>query len=239
MEWSGIIEPTCSEWVSPIVVVPKRNGELQLCVDYRRLNSVSQLDSYLMPRIDELIDRVGKANFITTLDLTTGHWQIPMADKDKCKTAFVTPFGSFQFTVMPFGLSGAPASFQRLMDRLLQGCEDYAVAYIDDFAIFSSDWQDHLKQLQEVLMRIEKAGLTVKLSKSKFAKRSCEYLGYIVGGGVVKPILSKVEAISSFPKPDTKTAVSISRSCRVLQTIHSRFHFSGSTANRLNKEIGS
>eukprot|EP00731_Ephydatia_muelleri_P004053 Em0002g229a len=207
MERSGIIEPTCSEWASPIVVVPKRNGELRLCVDYRRLNSVSQVDSYLMPRIDELIDRVGKANFITTLDLTTGYWQIPMADKDKCKTAFVTPFGSFQFTVMPFGLSGAPASFQRLMDRLLQGCEDYAVAYIDDFAIFSSDWQDHLKQLQEVLMRIEKAGLTVKLSKSKFAKRSCEYLGYIVGGGVVKPILSKVEAISSFPKPDTKTAV--------------------------------
>ena len=207
MERSGIIEPTCSEWASPIVVVPKRNGELRLCVDYRRLNSVSQVDSYLMPRIDELIDRVGKANFITTLDLTTGYWQIPMADKDKCKTAFVTPFGSFQFTVMPFGLSGAPASFQRLMDRLLQGCEDYAVAYIDDFAIFSSDWQDHLKQLQEVLMRIEKAGLTVKLSKSKFAKRSCEYLGYIVEGGVVKPILSKVEAISSFPKPDTKTAV--------------------------------
>ena len=206
MERSGIIEPTCSEWASPIVVVPKRNGELRLCVDYRRLNSVSQVDSYLMPRIDELIDRVGKANFITTLDLTTGYWQIPMADKDKCKTAFVTPFGSFQFTVMPFGLSGAPASFQRLMDRLLQGCEDYAVAYIDDFAIFSSDWQDHLKQLQEVLMRIERAGLTVKLSKSKFAKRSCEYLGYI-GGGVVKPILSKVEAISSFPKPDTKTAV--------------------------------
>ena len=89
-------------------------------------------------------------------------------------------------------------------------------------------------------MRIEKAGLTVKLSKSKFAKRSCEYLGYIVGGGVVKPILSKVKAISSFPKAGHQdSGQSISRSCRVLQTIHSRFRFSGSTANRLNKEIGS
>ena len=113
MERSGIIEPSCSEWVSPIVVVPKRNGELRLCVDYRRLNSVSLTGRFIFDasHIDELIDRVGKANFITTLDLTTGYWQIPMADKDKCKTAFVAPFGSFQFTVMPFGLSGAPASF--------------------------------------------------------------------------------------------------------------------------------
>ena len=91
---------------------------------------------------------------------------------------------------MPFGLSGAQATFQRLMDRLLQGCEDFAVAYMDDFAIFSNEWKDHLKHLQEVLTRLEHAGLTVKLSKNKFAKQSCEYLGHTIGNGVIKPIFS-------------------------------------------------
>ena len=109
---------------------------------------------------------------------------------------------------MPFGYSGAPATFQRLMDRLLRGCEDFAVAYIDDFAIFGDEWKDHINHLQEVLTRLENAGLTVKLSKSTFAMQSCEYLGHSIGNGVIEPIFNKIEAVRSFPTPDTKTAVS-------------------------------
>ena len=90
-----------------------------------------------MPRIDELIDRLGQANFICTMDLNRGNWQVPMAEEAKAKTAFVTPFGLFQFNVMPFGLQGAPATFQRLMDRVIQGMQDYAAAYLDDLIIFS------------------------------------------------------------------------------------------------------
>ena len=102
---------------------------------------------------------------------------------------------------MPFfWLSGAPASFQRLMDRSLQGCEEFAAAYIDDFVIFSCKWKEHLVHLQTVLTRLQSAGLTVKLNKSKFAYTSCEYLGHIVGNGVIKPVLA-------FPRPETKTAV--------------------------------
>ena len=110
MERGGIIEPTCSEWALPIVVDIKRDGELILCVDYRRLNSVTRVDAYLMPR--ELIEGLGKASLISTVDLTSVYWQIPVVEKDRCKTAIATPFGAFQFTVMLFGLSGAPASFQ-------------------------------------------------------------------------------------------------------------------------------
>ena len=97
------------------------NGSLRLCVDFRRLNSVSKADAYPMPRVDELIDRLGKAKYLSVIDLTRGYWQIPLVKTAQEKTAFSTPFGLFQFTVMPFGLRGAPATFQRLMDQLIRG----------------------------------------------------------------------------------------------------------------------
>ena len=124
MEEAGIIVHSTSEWASPIVLVPKKDGTMRMCVDYRKLNSVSEADAYPMPRIDELIDRLGSANYISTLDLTRGYWQVPVAQESQPKTAFTTPFGLFNFTVMPFGLHGAPATFQRMMDTLLRGAED-------------------------------------------------------------------------------------------------------------------
>ena len=138
MEESGIIEPSTSEWASPIVLVKKKDGSLRMYVDYRRLNSVT---AYPMPRIDDLIDQLGKARFITTLDLTRGYWQMPVAAGDQYKTAFTTPYGLYQFKVMPFGLCGAPASFQRLMDKIVNGL-DFAAAYLDDLVIFSQTWED-------------------------------------------------------------------------------------------------
>ena len=135
MEKDGIIEPSSSEWMSPIVLVPKKDVSLRICVDYRRLKSVSEVDAYPMPRIDELIDRLGTAKFMTTLDLTRGYWQVSVAEDSRQHTAFTTPFGLYQFTVMPFGLQGAPATFQRMMDVLLKGICSYAEAYLDDLVI--------------------------------------------------------------------------------------------------------
>ncbi len=154
MSEANIIEPSTSEWASLIVLVRKKDGTMRFCVDYRRLNAVSEADAYPMPRVDELIDRLGPAKYISTLDLTRGYWQVPVDPESRSMTAFTTPFGLHQFRVMPFGLHGAPATFQRLMDKVLAGLEEYAAAYIDDVAIYSDTWEEHLVHLREVFQRI-------------------------------------------------------------------------------------
>ena len=126
-----------SAWSAPVVLVKKKDGSLHLCVDYRHLNGLSESDAYPMPRVDKLIDQVGKAKFISALDLTPGYWQVPVAKDSGPKTAFVTPFRLFQFNVMPFGLQGALATFQQLMDKVLHGMEEFAAAFLDDVVIFS------------------------------------------------------------------------------------------------------
>ena len=207
MEQHGIIEQSTSEWSSPIVLVKKKDGTMRVCVDYRRLNAVTQVEAYPMPRIDEIIDQLGKARYISTLDLTKGYWQMPVAVKDRPKTAFVTPRGLFQFRVMPFGLNGAPASFQRLTDTLVRGCEAFAAAYLDDVVIYSSTWRGHIEHLRTVLQRIKDANLTVKLAKCQFGMKECVYLGHVVGNGTVRPETNKIGAVESFPRPETKREV--------------------------------
>eukprot|EP00731_Ephydatia_muelleri_P021177 Em0013g904a len=204
---AGIIEPSTSDWCAPIVPVKKKDGTLRLCVDYRRLNAVSESDAYPMPRVDDLIDRLGGVSYITTMDLTRGYWQVPVSPDDKHKTAFAAPSGLFQFTRMPFGLKGAPATFQRLVDRVLQGLEEFSGAYIDDIIVFSKLWTDHVRHLQAVLGRLQLAGLTVKISKCHFGVTACSYLGFVVGDGLVKPEPSKVQAVLNFPTPTDKTGV--------------------------------
>ena len=204
---SGIIEPSTSEWGAPIVVVPKKNGSIRLCVDYRRLNSVSKADAYPMPRIDELIDRLGRAKFISALDLTRGYWQVPVTKQAQEKTAFTSPFGLYQFKVMPFGLQGAPATFQRLMDKVLYDLGDFSAAYLDDVIVFSESWSDHLLHLKAVLQRIGEAGLTINAKKCHLGTTHCLYLGHYVGQGLVSPEEAKLEAIRSLPQPRTKKEI--------------------------------
>ena len=203
----SIIEPSTSDWAAPIVLVQKRDKSLRLCVDYRRLNTRSKSDAYPMPRVDDLIDRVGNATYITTLDLTKGYWQVPVAVVDRPKTPFTTPYGLYQFTRMPFGLQGAPATFQRMVNRLLQGLEGLASAYMDDIIVFSTIWDDHLHHLSSVLGRIQEAGLTIKKRKCQFAMAECGYLGYRVGGGKVKPDNLKIRSIEQMVTPTTKKMV--------------------------------
>ncbi|KAL2082862.1 hypothetical protein ACEWY4_020635 [Coilia grayii] len=203
----GIIEPSTSEWSSPVVLVPKKDGSLRFCMDFRKLNSLSTVDPYPMPRIDDLIDRLGGAKYLTTLDLSKGYWQVPMSSESKPLTAFKTPFGFYQFCYMPFGLQGAPATFQRLMDRVLKGAEMYSAAYLDDVVIHSCSWKEHLVHVKEVLRRLKEAGLTVNPEKCAVAQREVQYLGYVIGGGVMKPQVGKVSAILETPVPTTKRQV--------------------------------
>ena len=204
---AGIAEPSTSDWAAPIMLVKKKDGTLRFCVDYRRLNSQSRVDPYLMPRVDDLIDKLGHARYLTTLDLARGYWQVPMESRSREKTAFITPQGLFQFTVMPFGLQGAPATFQRMMDCILKGMSNYAAAYLDDLVVYSESWKEHLDHLAQVLARLREAGLTAKPSKCNFAMSQCVYLGHIVGNGRVQPETSKVQSVEHWPTPETKKQV--------------------------------
>ena len=152
MRTQGVIEPTSSDWAALIVVARKKDSSIRLCVDYRWLNAVSIVDAYPMRRNEDLIDHIGQARFISTLDLTKGYWQVHVAKEDTVKTAFTTPLGLFQFQRMPFGRQGVPATFQRMMDRLLEGLREFVGAYLDALVVFSQSWEEHLEHLGAVFM---------------------------------------------------------------------------------------
>ncbi|KAI3377106.1 hypothetical protein L3Q82_000303 [Scortum barcoo] len=203
----GVIEPSTSEWSNPIVLVIKKDGSIRFCIDFRKVNAQSEFDAYPLPRLDDLIERVGQARFITTLDLCKGYWQVPLSDAARPLTAFRTPQGLWQFTKMPFGLHGAPATFQRLMNKVLAGMHTFAAAYLDDIVIYSNSWQEHLSHVAKVLREIKKAGLTINPRKCAVAKQETQYLGYVLGGGVIKPVQDKVEAIRARERPTTRKQV--------------------------------
>lgn len=174
-----------------------------MCTDYRKVNSVTKTDTFPIPRMDDCIDKVGKARYVTKFDLLKGFWQVPLTDRAKEISAFVTPDGLYQYKVMPFGMKNSPASFQRLINKVivdLEGCE----AYIDDVIIYSDTWEEHLKIIREFFERLSRAMLTINLSKSEFGQAQVTYLGHIVGQGEVKPVSAKVEAIANFPRPESK-----------------------------------
>lgn len=193
--------------MSPVVLV-KKDGGLRFCADYRKLNDVSKFDAYPMPRVEDVLESVGSATIFSTLDLCKGYWQVPMDEKSREKTAFTTPFGLFEFKVMPFGLHNAPATFQRMMDEVLKECQDFAKAYIDDVVIFSNTWEEHLHHLDRVFQCLQKAGLTLKQSKCQFGLSDVYYLGYLIGGGGIQPDPQKVEAVLAYKQPETKSEVS-------------------------------
>lgn len=162
----GVIIPSHSEWRSPIVLVPKPDGSTWFCVDFRGVNQMAKFDAYPMPHTDVLIDRLGSAKFLSALDLTKGYWQVPIAKEDQEKTTFATPKGLFHFTTMPFGLRGAAVSFQRLVDKALSNCQDFARAYLDDIILGSPDWDTHVQHLRAVFHALDNTGLKINSKKS-------------------------------------------------------------------------
>ena len=132
----GVIQPSDSPWSSPIVLAKKKDGSVRFCIDFRKVNSVTRKDAYPLPRIDDTLDTLAGSKLFSTLDLKTGYWQVEMAEQDRAKTAFTTPEGLYEFKVLPFGLCNAPATFQRLMDRVLHGLKWHnCLVYIDDIVV--------------------------------------------------------------------------------------------------------
>ena len=207
LERTGIIKTTKSAYAFPILMVKKQDGTHRMCVDYRQLNEVTLFDPYPMPRADEIIEQVGAKKYLSMVDLTKGYYQVPLSEKAKEKSAFCTPFGTYQFEVMPFGMQNSAATFMRLMNIVLKGADSFAKAYIDDVIIFSDTWQEHLKHIHDVFDRFRRAGLTVKPSKCYFGMNRVSYLGFVVGEGKVSPQECKIKAIKEFPRPQTKKQV--------------------------------
>ena len=177
----GVVEESHSDWCSPVVLVGKPEGSVQFCEDYRRVNAVSKFDAHPMPRIDELLDRLGMATYYMTLDCTKGYWQIPLSPAAPEKTTISTSLGLYQFKVLPFGLFGA--TFQRLIDRVLRPHAAYAAAYINDIVIYGDTWGKHVQRVAAVLQSLRRAGLTANPKKCVIGRRDIQYLGYQLGGG--------------------------------------------------------
>ncbi|KAL2076346.1 hypothetical protein ACEWY4_028049 [Coilia grayii] len=199
---SQVIRESSSPYSSPIVLVTKKDGSLRLCVDYRQLNTKTRRDAYPLPRIEESLDALSGAKWFSTLDLASGYHQVPVAEKDKYKTAFCTPFGLFEFNRMAFGLCNAPSTFQRLMERIFGDCRYQSVLlYLDDVIVFSSTVEQHLERLEEVFRRLEKQGLKAKLSKCKFFQREVSYLGHVVSAEGVSTDPVKIEVVKEWRRP--------------------------------------
>lgn len=200
-----IIKSSYSPWSAPVWVVPKKltpTGEQKwrLVSDYRKLNEKTISDRYPIPNIADILDRLGKARYFSTLDLASGFHQIEMNRDDILKTAFTVEGGHYEFIRMPFGLKNAPATFQRVMDNIFGDLiGTICLVSLDDIIIFSTSLQDHLIHLKTIFERLRSANFKVQLTKSNFLRKETEFLGHIVSQECVKPNPNKIEAIKNFP----------------------------------------
>ena len=200
---NDIIEESQSNWSSPCILVPKHDGGFRFCTDFRKVNDKTKSDSFPIPRIADCIDQIGNAKFVSTFDMLKGYWQVPLTQRAREISAFVTPSGLYQYKVMPFGMKNAPATFQRMVNKLVRdidGCE----GYIDDVVIFSDNWSDHIRQIKRFFQIMREAKLIINLMKSEFGKATVKYLGHIVGQGQVRPLDAKIQTIVKYPIPTSR-----------------------------------
>ncbi|GFW17389.1 retrovirus-related Pol polyprotein from transposon 297 [Trichonephila clavipes] len=203
----GIIEVGESDYMSPMILVEVAGKEPRPCIDYRKLNGIIRTEYFPLPNIEERVEKVSAAKFITVFDLSKGYWQIPLSKTAQRYAAFCTSFGTYRPLRMSFGLKNAPYFFIKLMAELLNGLEGFVVPYLDDIAIFSDTWESHIKHMETVLQRIKRAKLTIKPSKCNFAQQNVKFLGHIVSQGFLTPSEIKVQAVLEFPTPRTKTQI--------------------------------
>ncbi len=214
LENKGIIMKTISPWNSPIVVVPKKNGDIRLCIDYRHLNSITERPVYHIPDARELFDSLDGSEYFSALDLSMGYYQIEMDERDMGKTAFTTRSGQFCFKRMPFGLCGAPQSFQRVMSAILREHNwKNCLIYLDDICIFGSTLKEHNTRLRSVLHCLAKAGVKLSPGKCMFMRKEVTYLGHVIDKNGVRTDPEKVSKIKEWPIPKTakelKTFISL------------------------------
>ena len=204
MKDMGVIEPSESPWAAPVVLVRKKDGSLRYCIDYRKLNEVTVKDSYPLPNIQDCLDSLDGAKYFSTMDLCSGYWQVELTEDAKDKTSFYGVGGGlWRFTVMPFGLCNAPATFERLMERVLRQLQwQICLCYIDDVLVYSRSASEHLLHLNAVFERLQKANLKLKPSKCHFFQRRVAFLGHIVTPEGVATDPDKVKRVQDWPPPE-------------------------------------
>ncbi|GJP36746.1 hypothetical protein CLOM_g21220 [Closterium sp. NIES-68] len=177
----GLIRPSTSPYGAPVLFTPKPDRSLRMCIDYRALNKQTIKNNNPIPRIDDLLDQLQGATVFSKLDLRSGYWQIRMADNSIHKTAFRTRYGLYEYLVMPFGLSNAPATFQAKMNHILRPLlDECVVVYVDDILIYSRDMKQHVEHLRRAFEILRRERFYVKFSKSEFAFEKVEFLGHMV-----------------------------------------------------------
>ena len=197
---NGLAVPSSSEWASPCFLVKKPDGSHRLVCDFRKVNAQIKFDAFPMPRLMDCVDQVGKATYISKIDLLKGYWQVPLTPLAQEVYSFATSDGLFSFNVVPFGSKNSPACFQRLMSKVLRGIKGVA-CYLDDIIVFEESFNAHLKQVRQVFEALRKASLVVNLAKSEFIKSKVVYLGHTVGHGNIAPTTANIDAILRLQPP--------------------------------------
>ena len=204
----GILEPGAGAWSSPLVLVLKKDGSLRVCVCYKRLNDVTRKDAYPIPRIDATLDALTGSMYFSTLDLASGYYQVKMHPRDKDKTAISTHIGLFTFLRLPFGLCNAPSTFERLMERVLQGLQWHqCLLYLDDVIVFAPTFELQMERLKNVFARLRAANLRMKAKKCFLCRDKVEYLGHIVSREGISTSDDKIAKVRDWPVPTSPTEV--------------------------------
>ncbi len=200
---AGVIRESESPFASPIVVVRKKDNSVRLCIDFRKLNAQTIKDAYALPNLEEAFSVLTGSKWFSVLDLKSGYYQIEMDEQDKAKTAFVCPLGFWEFNRMPQGITNAPSTFQRLMERCMGSLNRTEVlVFIDDLIVFSETLGEHEHRLIQVLNRLKEYGLKLSPDKCKFFQTSVRYLGHVVSEHGVSTDPSKIEAVKAWPRPE-------------------------------------
>jgi hypothetical protein len=204
----GLIHPSASPWGSPVLFVDKRDGTIRLCVDYHKLNELTIKNKYPLPKIEDLFDQLNRAKVFSKIDLRTGYHQLKVCESNIPKTAFTTRYGLFEYTVMSFGLTNAPAYFMNLMNKVfMKFLDKFVVVFMDDILVYSKTEEEHAEHLRLMLETLREHQLYAKFNKCEFWMKEVGFLGHVISAGGVSVDPSKITSIMERKAPTNPTEV--------------------------------